>query len=254
MAGKTWSQRLAGVARVLGIGGLAAAVIGTTLARYDLIPKMTGFMGLAFGIVAALLALAVGIIALLIAWRRPAPGAVRKALTGVVPAALLLGGVLSIVVPASKYPPIHDASTDLADPPAFEVLKVRKDNLVGVETVENWRKIHAKAFPDLKTITLNQPVAAVIARAEKLAKERGWTVAKVDPAAGRLEATAYAAWIRFNDDVVLRVRPTADGKGSMVDMRSVSRVGVGDLGYNANRVRDFLRDLKRPSPLPSGER
>ena len=244
MAGKTWSQRLAGVARVLGIGGLAAALIGTTLARYDLIPKMTGFMGLTFGILAALLALVIGIIALLIAWRRPAPGAVRRSLTGVIPAAVLLGFVLSIVVPASKYPPIHDASTDLADPPAFQVLKVRKDNLVGVETVENWRAIHAKAFPDIKTITLDKPVAAVIADAEKLAEERGWTVAKVDPAQGRLEATAYAAWIRFNDDVVVRARPTANGKGSIVDMRSVSRVGVGDLGYNANRVKAFLADLK----------
>ena len=243
MAGKTWSQRLAGIARVLGIGGFAAALIGTTLARYDLIGKMPGFYGLVLGILAALLALVIGIIALLIAWRRPAPGAVRKALTGVIPAAVLLGFVLSIVVPASKYPPIHDASTDLADPPDFQVLKVRKDNLVGVETVENWRAIHAKAFPDLKTITLDKPVAAVIADAEKLAEVRGWTMAKVDPAAGRLEATAYAAWIRFNDDVVLRARPTADGKGSIVDMRSVSRVGVGDLGYNADRVKAFLADL-----------
>ena len=243
MAGKTWSQRLAGIARVLGIGGFAAALIGTTLARYDLIGKMPGFFGLVLGILAALLALVIGIIALLIAWRRPAPGAVRKALTGVIPAAVLLGFVLSIVVPASKYPPIHDASTDLADPPDFQVLKVRKDNLVGVETVENWRAIHAKAFPDLKTITLDKPVAAVIADAEKLAEVRGWTMAKVDPAAGRLEATAYAAWIRFNDDVVLRAHPTADGKGSIVDMRSVSRVGVGDLGYNADRVKAFLADL-----------
>jgi hypothetical protein len=244
MAGKTWSQRLGGTSQVLGIGAALLAIGGTTLARYDLIDKMPGFYGLVLGILAALLALVIGLIALLIAWRRPAPGAMRKALIGIVPAAVLLGVVLSIMVPASKYPPLHDASTDLADPPAFEVLKVRKDNLVGVGTIENWRKIHSEAFPDLKTVTIDRPVAQVIAQAEKLAKERGWTVAKADPAAGRLEATAYAAWIRFNDDVVIRARPTADGKGSMVDMRSVSRVGVGDLGYNANRVRAFLADLK----------
>jgi hypothetical protein len=244
MEGKAWSQRFAGIARVFGVGGLAAAIIGTTLARYDLIDKMTGFTGLAFGILASLLALVIGLSALLIAWRRPAPGAVRKTLTGVVPAALLLGVVASYVVPASKYPPLHDASTDLADPPAFEVLELRKDNLAGVGTVENWREIHARAYPDLATLKLDKPVGAVIADAERLARERGWTIAKTDPAAGRLEATAYAAWIRFNDDVVLRVRPTPDGKGSMIDMRSVSRVGVGDLGYNANRVRAFLADLK----------
>lgn len=244
MAGKTWSQRLAGIAQVLGVGAIATAVIGTTLARYDLVSKMTGFMGLTFGILAALLAVVVGIVALLIAWRHPAPGTGRKALTGVVPAAALLGVVLSIAVPASKYPPLHDASTDLADPPAFTALELRKDNLAGVETVENWRAIHAKAYPDLKPVTLDKPVAAVIADAEKLARERGWKVARADPAEGRMEATAYAAWIRFNDDVVVRARATPDGKGSLVDMRSVSRVGVGDLGYNANRVREFLADLK----------
>ncbi len=244
MERKTWSQRLSAAARVLGIGGLAAAVIGTTLARYDVIGKMAGFSGLALGILAAVLAVLIALTALVIAWRRPAPGAASKALTGILPAALLLGVVLSIVIPTSKYPALHDITTNLADPPQFEALELRKDNLAGVGTVENWRAMHAKAFPDLATITLDKPVAAVIAQAEKLARERGWKVAKADPAAGRLEATAYAAWIRFNDDVVVRARPTADGKGSIVDMRSVSRVGVGDLGYNANRVRDFLRDLK----------
>jgi len=43
--------------------------------------------------------------------------------------------------------------------------------------------------------------------------------------------------------VVLRVRPTEDGKGSVIDMRSVSRVGVSDLGVNAKRIRKFLADL-----------
>ena len=55
------------------------------------------------------------------------------------------------------------------------------------------------------------PPGTVIADAEKLARERGWTVARADPAAGRLEATAYAWWIRFEDDVVLRVRPLEGG-------------------------------------------
>ena len=42
--------------------------------------------------------------------------------------------------------------------------------------------------------------------------------------------------------MVLRVRPDGAGR-SLVDMRSVSRVGVGDLGVNAQRIRDFLEDL-----------
>ncbi len=63
------------------------------------------------------------------------------------------------------------------------------------------------------------------------------------PEEGRFEATETSAFFQFKDDVVLRVRPSETGEGSIVDMRSVSRVGVSDLGMNAKRVRAFLADL-----------
>ncbi|MEX0696897.1 MAG: DUF1499 domain-containing protein, partial [Dongiaceae bacterium] len=63
-----------------------------------------------------------------------------------------------------------------------------------------------------------------------------------DPAAGRIEATDTTAWFGFKDDVVVRV--VARDGGTRVDLRSVSRVGLGDLGTNAGRVRDFLDRLK----------
>ena len=77
---------------------------------------------------------------------------------------------------------------------------------------------------------------------EKLAEERGWTIRAVDPARGRMEATAYASYIRFEDEVVLRARPDGADR-TLIDMRSVSRVGIGDLGVNAQRIHDFLEDL-----------
>ena len=62
-----------------------------------------------------------------------------------------------------------------------------------------------------------------------------------DSAAGRIEATATTRWFGFKDDVVVRIRP--EGAGSRVDVRSMSRVGVSDLGANAARVREFLAKL-----------
>ena len=50
-------------------------------------------------------------------------------------------------------------------------------------------------------------------------------------------------WFGFVDDVVIRVE--ADGAGSRIDMRSLSRQGVGDLGVNARRVRAYLAALRR---------
>jgi uncharacterized protein (DUF1499 family) len=86
--------------------------------------------------------------------------------------------------------------------------------------------------------------AETLARAERLARERGWQVAKADAGTGTLEATDTTFFFRFKDDVVVRVRP-GPGGGSLVDMRSVSRVGGSDVGVNANRIRAFLKDLQQ---------
>jgi len=164
------------------------------------------------------------------------------------------GYLLSLYRTAKSVPAIHDASTDLADPPAFVTLSLRKDNLEAVPDegrpgwkalppVERWRALHGEAYPDLKPVRLAMTPDAAIRRAEALARERGWVIASVNPKAGSLEATATTRFFRFKDDVIVRARPM-DG-GSLVDIRSVSRVGKSDLGMNAKRVRKFARDLAK---------
>ncbi len=48
---------------------------------------------------------------------------------------------------------------------------------------------------------------------------------------------------RWQDDFVIRVT-AGDNGGSIVDMRSKSRVGKSDLGANAHRIAAFLTDLR----------
>jgi uncharacterized protein (DUF1499 family) len=235
--------RLGRFARFLGVGAVALAFAGATLARYDVVPKLPGFGAIAIAILLAVIGLIAAVLALLLGIRGGG-GSRKPALVGLVLSGGYLALIASYVIPASGNPPIHDATTDLADLPEFKVLPLREDNLVGVGTIENWKAIHAKAFPDLKPVAIAKPVAEVIADAQRIAEARGWTVAAADPQQGRFEATAYAAYIRFRDDVVLRVVPSEDGKASVVDMRSVSQVGGGDLGYNANRIRSFLKELQ----------
>ena len=69
----------------------------------------------------------------------------------------------------------------------------------------------------------------------------GCEIVAADPGAGRIEATDTTFWFGFKDDVVIRV--TAEGGGSKVDVRSVSRVGGSDVGANAKRIRGYLRRL-----------
>ncbi|MCA1789162.1 MAG: DUF1499 domain-containing protein [Thioalkalivibrio sp.] len=57
-----------------------------------------------------------------------------------------------------------------------------------------------------------------------------------------LHATATTFWFGFKDDVVVRVPPR--GAGSLIDVRSASRVGHSDAGTNVKRIRTYLERQK----------
>ena len=63
------------------------------------------------------------------------------------------------------------------------------------------------------------------------------------PGKNLVEGTDVTFWYGYKDDVVVRVRDS--GTGSVVDIRSKSRVGVSDLGANAKRVRALGEEIRR---------
>ncbi|HMS19397.1 DUF1499 domain-containing protein [uncultured Sphingorhabdus sp.] len=225
-----------------------------------------GLWDFRFGFQLLMLAFGAGILALLggfvVGWWAKRKG--RVAARPLRWLGMTLGGalalwLLSFAYTARTVPAIHDISTDLADPPQFRMLEVRADNLdqipgenepemKGMNPQQRWAALHQKAYGDIRSVRIAMPVAEAIAKAERLAKVRGWEVAIADPVEGRLEATDTTRFFRFKDDVVVRVRPTEDGTGSIVDMRSISRVGISDLGMNAKRVRSFIADLAGTNP------
>ena len=94
----------------------------------------------------------------------------------------------------------------------------------------------------MKPLVLPEPPDEAFARALRLAQERpGWEVGFVNGSGRVFEGVATSRIFGFKDDFVVRVRP--DGTGSLVDMRSKSRDGKGDLGANAERIRSFLKEL-----------
>ncbi len=144
---------------------------------------------------------------------------------------------------AKGTPPIHDITTDTQNPPTFvAVLPLRKDALnpatYGGDSVAEQQR---RAYPDIKPLELDIPPAKAFDRALAGARAMGWTIDAADSTAGRIEATATTAWFGFKDDIVVRIRP--DSAGSRIDVRSVSRVGKGDIGTNAARVRAYLARL-----------
>lgn len=140
------------------------------------------------------------------------------------------------VAAAFHTPPIHDITTDLAEPPQFTKAIVYPGASVAAR--------QRVAYPEIEPLILHRvsPVDA-FARAMAAAHRLGWDVTMARPDEGRLEATATTSWFGFTDDVVVRIRPSGDG--SRVDVRSRSRVGQGDAGENAKRIRAFLQLLRR---------
>ena len=59
----------------------------------------------------------------------------------------------------------------------------------------------------------------------------GWEIVAANAEEGRIEATDTTLWFGFKDDVVVRIQARDDE--SLLDVRSVSRVGKSDVGTNA---------------------
>jgi uncharacterized protein (DUF1499 family) len=141
-------------------------------------------------------------------------------------------------------PPIHDITTDTDRPPAFvAIVPLRADaanpiDYAGTEVGAKQRQ----GYPDIAPATLAVPPNQAFDRALAAARSMGWELVASDPASGRIEATDTTFWFGFKDDIVIRVAPAPGG--SRVDIRSLSRVGVSDVGTNAARIRKYLGALK----------
>lgn len=139
--------------------------------------------------------------------------------------------------------PIHDISTDTDNPPAFvEVARLRGPDDNPVEySGPDAAAAQREAYPDIEPVVLLDPPAFVFDTALQVATDMGWEIVAADAASGRIEATATTPFVGFKDDVVIRV--AGRGPEAVVDIRSKSRVGRGDMGVNARRVREFSAKL-----------
>lgn len=240
---ETFSIRLALFAGFLALLAVAAY-------RFGLVGFQIAVPGLALSALTASVAALLGIIALFIAMfqRKSA----MRALIGILLGFVIAMPVVSTMLVGFGVPRIHDITTDLDHPPVFEMiteLRTETDNALDRQTPENLAQLQREGYPDLKSLVLNHAPAAVFQHALQLVESRGWAIAGVDAKKGIIEATASTPVMAFQDDVVIRIHGIkADGiraGESQVDMRSVSRVGLSDLGANAKRIQRFLADLEQ---------
>ena len=171
----------------------------------------------------------------------------------------LIVGILGIVISAAlvyvpyswkktldRYPYIHDVTTDMDNPPEFVAaarLRGQGDHPVaydGPDVAEQQKK----AYPNIQPVFLEDDPASVLTKIEATLLEMGLEITESNADAGRVEAMDTTFLFGFRDDVVVRVT-VEEGKGTRVDVRSKSRVGMSDLGENAKRITRFIELLGR---------
>jgi uncharacterized protein (DUF1499 family) len=98
-------------------------------------------------------------------------------------------------------------------------------------------------YAELRPQRFKQPYDRVFGAAIATAKAAGWEVTAQDPGKGEIQAVATTAVFRFKDDVSIAV--AREGDGVVVNVRSRSRIGLGDFGTNARRIARFQAELAR---------
>ena len=261
-----WSRRIA-------FFSLAATFIAIIIVRsgaLDIVPALSTLAGaLVLACVAILLAVGAGISI----WRNGSAGG-RQATTGLLIGLALIAYPLYLGVKARNLPSIYDITTDPIDPPQFDAiarLRPRDANPVtyaGLYTAEQQHNAYADIEPD----DTNSSAQEAYDAAMKVIIKRKWRVVDARPPQapppvptprnvaiqaspardGIIEAVARTPILGFRDDVVVRIRSTADG--ARIDVRSASRYGRHDLGSNAARVRNLIDDIDTVLATPQPQK
>lgn len=148
--------------------------------------------------------------------------------------------------PADNIPPIHDITTNLESPPQYvAIAPLRADAPNSMEygsgegmTPDMLRAFQQTAYPDIVPQRFDASVAAVFDSAINAMEQLGWEIVDSDLAERRIEATDTTFWFRFKDDIVVILE--RDANETVLNARSLSRVGISDVGKNAERLREFF--------------
>lgn len=239
-----WAERLAYLAVPL-------AIIAVLVTRSGQVPPMTGVLVLAAAALIAALAVSLAIVGAVDIWRNARTGLAGLFRT-LAFSALVLAFPAYMAIEAGRLPRMNDVTTDIADPPVFSrssrALAARNGHVPpSIDPRE--REKQRVSYPDLRTLVLEVEADEAFRQVKEAVTTLKWRI--VEEAApggrsgqGRIEAVAETQLMRFQDDIVIRIRPS--GAGTRIDMRSASRVGKHDFGANARRIRRLTEEIVAP--------
>jgi len=236
--------RVSKIASWLGKFAPSCALAGLLGIHLGLIPPLGGFMFFQIGLLCALLALGFGTAAV-IATRSDAQGPGRAAgWLGVASGALMLTVTVAGAWDGLGGPPINDITTNVDDPAAFaSASNVPDFEGRDMDYPDEFVEIVRSHYNELRPLRVAQDVPSAYRLALSTAQELGWEIVHQDAQRATIDARDTTTLFKFVDDITLRVLP--DGAGAVIDLRSKSRDGRGDLGANAKRIVSFTEAFQR---------
>jgi hypothetical protein len=225
-------------ARRFGALALPLAAIPVLLHRERFVTSDTFEIIEAVALTIAILALAMGLIAIARLWFTGDQGWVR-AVQAVIFGGLCLAPAGYLAFEALRLPPTPDVSTDFTNPPQLVSLVTAR--FIGPD---ERARIEA-AFPNARSRTYPVAVADMLTLVDQLVATRGWEVRSrrvplnaVDTAQVNAVAATLFGW---RQEVAIRIAGSVDG--STVAVRSASLTDFHDFAENGLRIEAFLLDL-----------
>lgn len=203
------------------------------------------------GLVLAIVVAAVGLVRI---WFGGQIGA-GQAFTAIAIALIGLALPLYYLSQFFLLPRLNDVETTPRQPMQFSQLAAQRpaDANRVVEPDLAAADLQEKAYPDLRPMELERSATETFDIVHEAVKRIGWTIVLNEPPGeqpGRIEATDRTMIMGYTDDVLVRVN--GDDTRAFIDVRSVSRYGMHDLGANADRIRALFAEVK--AALEKGEK
>ena len=153
-------------------------------------------------------------------------------------------------------PMLNDIETTPEEPLEFKVLAgLRPADANPIKDPDAAAaELQEEAYPDIGPMALERSAPEVFSLVQEAVERLGWTVALSEPPGetgiGRIEATDRTLIMGFTDDVIVQIK--GDNAHAEIDVRSVSRYGMHDLGANAKRIGRLFEEVS--AALEKGEK
>lgn len=194
----------------------------------------------------AVLSILAAVVAALIIWRTGRPGTARVLFAVTVSLALIALPLVGIAW-VREHPLVSDITTDFDNPPRFSaVMRLRGPGSNSpVYDRARFADEQQRAYSDIRPIRIDRSSEDVYAAAVDAVKRLKMTPEREEPpdleagTPGVIEAVDRSLIMGLYDDVAIRVSGNAET--ARVDIRSAQRFATGDMGRNAERVRELIK-------------